>query len=595
MMSPRLDARTTAKVHCMKLALGCAASVMALTFSAPSQAADIQLDPGTKYQTMLGWETMLRGWEVNKIANNYDPTWLEQAPIVLDRLVNELGINRVRLEFRSGYENPVNYYTQFLNGEISYTTMKEHWYEKINDNDDPNVVNAPGFQFAEFDYLVENELLPLKALVEANGEQLYVNLCHVDFNWQALHGNFELALNPDEYAELTQVFFEHLRDKYGVIPDGLEIILEPENTDAWRGTQIGQAIVAVTSRLSAAGFNPEIAAPSTAFAPDTLPYFSDILAVPGAVEAMTTLSYHRYTPGDYAAIFSAADSHGLVTGMLENTDGDADNLFEDLTTGNISNWQKFGIAVTSASNDIAYYRADFSDPANPVIALGPDATLLLPYMRFVRRGASRIDAQSNDPAYRPLAFINANEGYVVVVKASSTGTVDVSGLPDGTYGVKIATVSGGVSDGADVTPTSGMVSLSVPIGVTAIYDKRALEGAAGSGGSGGSGGNAAPGGSTGSGGTFGGAVSTGGAISASGGIGFAGAGGTPSSGGAPGGSPAMSSKQESGCGCRTPATPTSGAGALFTALACAVTAVSRWRRRRSTLHASCSAPATPRC
>jgi hypothetical protein len=588
---------------------GLGAAVALLCLSPSAAAVDISLDPSQKYQTIVGWETMLRGWEVDKINDRYDPTWLEQAPGILDRMVNELGINRVRLEFRSGYENPVDYYTPFRAGSISYTEMKTHWYEKINDNADPNDADPSGFQFTEFDFLVDNEVLPLKQLVEANGEKLYINLCYVDFNSTNNPGTLEHALDPDEYAELTQVFFDHLADKYGLTPDGLEIILEPELTNEWRGKQIGDAIVTTVDRLRAAGYDPDVSAPTTTSQLQALPYFDDILAVPGAVERMTTLSYHRYALGEPAQIYAAAQQHGLMTAMLEHTEGEVGGFLEELVQGNVSAWQKFGIAVTTASNDISYYRADFTDPENPVVTLSPTTTLLAPYFRFVRRGAQRVGAQSSDLSnHRPVAFVNANGSYVVVVRSTSSGTLDVSGLPAGKYGVRHATTSGGLADDADVTVTAATpVSVTAPAGVTAIYDKRALDGGGGSSGSGGSsgrGGSSGSGGATASGGSGGDANGLGGEAGAetnagsggralggagnggsagSGSSGAAGATGSSSGGvgsGAAGqggrGAPTAASVREGGgCSCRVGVSPARTGGWSLLALGLALSALRR--------------------
>ena len=134
---------------------------------------------------MKGWEVTARFWEQDKRRDRYDPSWLRYRDLILDRLVNELGINRIRIEIRSGAENPVDYWTLFRQNKIGYKEAKRHRYEKINDNDDPNVVNMAGFQFSELDDQVENILLPLKQRIQDNGERLFVNLCYVDFGSQS--------------------------------------------------------------------------------------------------------------------------------------------------------------------------------------------------------------------------------------------------------------------------------------------------------------------------------------------------------------------------------------------------------------------------
>ena len=58
--------------------------------------------------------------------------------------------------------------------------------------------------------------------------------------------------------------------------------MEPDNSDDWRGRQIGEAIRSVSARLKADGFSPQIIAPSTAAAGKAPAYIDEMMAVPGA-------------------------------------------------------------------------------------------------------------------------------------------------------------------------------------------------------------------------------------------------------------------------------------------------------------------------
>ena len=160
---------------------------------------------------MKGWEVTPRFWEQDKRRDRYDPSWLRYRDLILDHLVNELGINRIRIEIKSGAENPVDYWTLFRQNKIGYKEAKRHHYEKINDNDDPNVVNMAGFQFSHLDDQVENILLPLKQRIQDNGERLFVNLCYVDFGYSELNGNVSHARQPEEFGEFVNVFLSPLR------------------------------------------------------------------------------------------------------------------------------------------------------------------------------------------------------------------------------------------------------------------------------------------------------------------------------------------------------------------------------------------------
>ncbi len=58
---------------------------------------------------------------------------------------------------------------------------------------------------------------------------------------------------PAEYAEFMLAVFQHLRDKYGIVPDAIEMILEPDNGTSWTPSALGQAMVAAADRLGAGG------------------------------------------------------------------------------------------------------------------------------------------------------------------------------------------------------------------------------------------------------------------------------------------------------------------------------------------------------
>src|ERR1044072_1714033 len=112
--------------------------------AAANDRVEITVSPAITYQVMKGWEATARLWEFNKEEDRYDPPWSAISDQIFDRLVNELGINRVRLEIKSGAENPVDYWTKFESGQIGYKAYRPHFYEKINDDRCPNHLNPAG-------------------------------------------------------------------------------------------------------------------------------------------------------------------------------------------------------------------------------------------------------------------------------------------------------------------------------------------------------------------------------------------------------------------------------------------------------------------
>ena len=415
----------------------------------PPAVATIVVDPTERHQTIDGWAVNLRQWEEDKANNRYDRT----SDLYLDQiyryLADSIGINAVRLEIPSGMENRTNRWVRFRAGELSYREWQTTRFEKVNDNADPAIADTTGFLFDGFDHRVEHMLLPLKRAVEARGEKLYVNVNYVDFKWNAsnVQGSLSHADHPEEFAEFVLVYFQRLRDKYGIVPDAFEVILEPENTERWRGPTIGRALVAATDRLKANGFTPEIVAPSNTSMPNAIEYFDDMIAVPGVLGRVGNFSYHRYgieRLADVRAIRERAERHRLKTSMLEKVDAGIDVLLEDLVVGDVSSWQQWAAAGKSTNPDNGgyYARMDVSDTLRPVISMAKHSHQLAPLFQLVRRGAVRIGSRSDHRDRTAAAFVASDGRTATFVRARrSGGRLRVTGLPAGEYTLRF------VSDG----------------------------------------------------------------------------------------------------------------------------------------------------
>jgi hypothetical protein len=413
--------------------------------TAPAPGGTITLSPSIRYQTMKGWEgTAQMG---HTFASNFN---LFKDELV-DRLVNELGINRVRLE--------------------SHQT--HHAAESSNDNPDPFSINWNGFDFTNFDVDVERVVIPLRQAMAANGEQLYVN-----FNTVAVGTNNDaFHQDPEEFAEFVLAHFLHLQSKYGFVPDAVEVSLEPDVFKTFNQDPrlLGAALVATGDRLSAQGFTPDFIGPSNTNTSNANSWFDSMIQVPGVLNYLSEFSYHRYSApsGTVGNIGNKSRAHGIGAAMLEHIGADVNELYEDLTIGNNVAWQQFTLAFPTSDNGAQYYVVDNSNPSNPQVNIGSRTKLLRQYFKFIRAGAQRIDASSANGSFDPVAFINPDGKYVVVVKASGGGSFSVAGLPSGRYGIKYTTGSQYDVDLADVTLGSGgVLNASIPAsGVMTMYGK----------------------------------------------------------------------------------------------------------------------------
>jgi hypothetical protein len=446
------------------------ATVLVLIFKSFAAAQTITVNPGTTFQTISGWEATSQ-------AGQESPAFPLYKNALFDQAANDLGINRLRLPVRSGAENVRDYWTEFRNGQISNDTWRCARYSTVNDNSDPFSLNMNGFRFSELDFIVEQVILPMKQRLEARGEHLYINVNYTAFTGALCPG---LVYNhddsPQEYAEFVLATFLHLQSKYNLVPDAWEVILEPDNTEFWRGQTIANAIVAAGNRLASFGFHPDFIACSTTSMANAPLYFDQMVQVPGVLQYLKEFSYHRYfgaTDSNLLAIANRASQYGLRTSMLERIGSPYQDLHEDLKIGNNSSWQQFTLAFPTTDNGAQYYPIDLTDPANPVIVIGSRTKFLRQYFKFIRSGAVRIGASTTNTSFDPVAFINTNGKYAVVVKASTGGSITIQGLPAGTYGIKYTTSTQYDIDAADVTiNTGGSLTASIPAtGVITIYGK----------------------------------------------------------------------------------------------------------------------------
>ena len=440
-------------------------------------AQQIVVDGAVRHQTIDGWATHLRMWEEDKAGDRYDSTIEPYAARVFQFLVDSVGINAVRLEIPSGMENPTNRWTAFREGRLSYSAWQKTRFEKINDNGDPNALNAAGFQFANLDFRVEYMLAPLRQALEARGEKLHVNVNYTDFRWDATieQGSLSHASTPSEFAEFVHASFVRLRDRYGIVPDAFEVVLEPDNTAGWRGANIGRGLIAATDRLRASGFTPEVIAPSNSTMEGAISYFDEMMAVPGVASRVRSFAYHRYgteRSSDVATIRARAQAAGLKTAMLEKVDAGIDVLLEDLTVGNVSAWQQWAAASSTKTSDNGgyYARVDLSNSTKP-IGMAKHSAQLAQVFRFVRRGAVRVDATSTGDK-QSVAFINADGRYVVIVRTrGAVGEFGVLGLPAGRYGQRFVSDDRRTESIAPMEiPANGFVPANVKeAGVLTIY------------------------------------------------------------------------------------------------------------------------------
>ena len=392
--------------------------------------ATISIESGKQYQSMRGWEAT-----IDLVDADRRDMFLLAREEVFRRAVSEVGINRVRLEVRSGAESRSKNWLRYEAGEYPYEEWSRLRYVTVNDNDDPREIDWSGFDFSELDRMIEEQVLPMREALAARGEKLFINLCYVAFA-KGLGGEAYIHDDPEEYAELVLATYLHVQEKYGFAPDSWEVILEPDLVPQWTPRLVGEAIVAAARRLKEHGFTPRFVAPSVTDAGNAVRFVEGMAKVKGAMDHVVELSYHRYrraTPANVKAIASLGAKYELPTSMLELWFGRAraEVLFEDLTVGGASAFQGRTL--------IGLFDMRKTEKGEVRVSLRQDVRKNLQIFKYVRIGAVRIGATSNArETALPVAFRNADGGMVVAVLASAPGDFVFEGLDPGRYEVSYA-------------------------------------------------------------------------------------------------------------------------------------------------------------
>ena len=428
--------------------------------------ARIVIDTGTRHQTMNGWEATAQAGQA------ISPAFRAYRDRLFDAAVQDLGIDRLRVEVRSGSEHTRDNWTAWRRGEIDQDAWRAIRYATVNDDADPFSVRPGGFWFSELDDTVEAVVVPMRERLAALGRRLFVNVTYVAFTGQIGRGLEYHHQNPEEYAEFVQATYQHLNQRHGFVPDAWEIILEPDNSPQWGAETLRQAMIAVGNRLQAIGITPRLIAPSTTSLRNAVLYANDI-GRRGPPRFWFELSYHRYrgvSESGVRAIAARAQDWNLGTAMLEHIGSGYEDLHQDLKIGRNSSWQQFGLAFPTTKDDGSlYFLVDDRNVAAPAVTMASRTPFLRQYFRYIRSGAVRVGAGSSDNAFDPLAFVNPDGRLVVVVKARHGGSFVVQGLPAGAYEATFTTAS---ESHARATPVMTGTSLQADMparGVITIF------------------------------------------------------------------------------------------------------------------------------
>lgn len=438
----------------------------------------ITVYPETSYQTFKHWEGVDfvgQILETNTLGTpKVNPAWPYYKDELIDKLVNDMGINRVRMEFKGGLENDEeDYYLDYLNGDITFMQLNSYRANPVNDNADPNAINWDGFQFAEIDHTMNELIIPFRNKLLADlGDTLWINLCHVGNDEKGvLHVN-----SPDEYAEIMLAIFVHMNDSFGIVPNSIEMTLEPDyGGSPWTAEKMVNNLLATQAKLATHNFHPRFIVPSVTNSPNLMNWWPWMKQVNTTwLQYVDEVSTHRYgSPSNTQLDQNQAivEADGKRLSQLEFIGANYHMLHDDLKRNHIA-WTQYVLAsYYGADPQGAYYGIIQTDPQHPQVNVSSLAKYFRHYMRFIRPGAVRKQATTDNAQFDPVVFENVDGNYTVVIKATAGGSFSIAGLPEGTYHLLYTTQSETMVDPGDQLISTGeVITTSIPsAGVVTIF------------------------------------------------------------------------------------------------------------------------------
>ncbi len=386
----------------------CALLLMAVVGGCTSTAlADVTvtIDAQTQHQTMLGWGKTTSHLRV--------PDRLRD--LCVQRMVDDLGLTRLRLEPPSGNRS------------------KHGPWEWVNDNGDPYDIEWSAFDTEELDFRAAHWVVPFKDRVEANGDpfDIYVSPSYFDGGSSGTVPAW-LLHSPGEYAEWATAALLRLKESHGIVADYYCICNEAGNNNAFRPDVVGRMIATLGPRLEELGLPTKIQFPEGVNAEVSLRYIEALRDRTEIWPYIGAISYHLYGKNEVLTdIRDFARERGLPTAQTEFMNLTMDHLYNDLTLGGASYWEIYGLGgpdyrLVSTYSDSSAFRG------------GPQYWNFRQVTHYVRPGAVRVEATSDDASLRALAFVTDGKATVALINTTpphADQTVSVEGLPAGEYGV----------------------------------------------------------------------------------------------------------------------------------------------------------------
>ena len=279
-------------------------------------------------------------------------------------------------------------------------------------------------------------------------------------------------MNHAEFAENTAATILYFRERHGIDITFTTIDNEPGNFDPYTPSMQQAMIKVMGPAFQAFGLPTKIALAEGISAQRTWTYVDQMKNDSAIWPHVGLINWHLYGTNDpfRSYLRDFARTKGIPTGQTEFP-ATINDLMNDLTSGGVSYWTRYHLVGRGRGPTGGGFGTTFvADFDGTSFWRNTEYWKFRQFMRYVRPGAVRVEANSTVPSIRSFAFSRSGRTTVVLVNTGGDASCTVQGLPPGNYGVSQA-VGGQVYSERGIQSASGSgLTVTVPGGsILTVY------------------------------------------------------------------------------------------------------------------------------
>ncbi len=310
-------------------------------------------------------------------------------------------------------------------------------------------------------------MLPFKQRVEARGERFGLAITQT-FHKLGSTGSVPAWLleSPAEFAEYATSLLLYLKNTHGLAADYYVICKDAGDSEdnPFEVPVVAEMIKSLGPRLRALGLSTTVLFPECHDANTCWRFIEAVREDDDLWPFVGMIGYHLYggpaRNTDRPKIRDFALAKGLPISHAGSDGITLDTLYDDLTLGDVSYWSIVGLGGPGPGGAFNLHLDNAS------FSRGAQYWQYRQVMHYVRPGAVRIEAVSDVPAVRPLAFVHQGRTTMVLINNTpprQPRSATLRNLPPGDYGICRCVGAGPYEElGVKRVGTDGVLDVNLP-------------------------------------------------------------------------------------------------------------------------------------